>query len=190
MRQYRNCQSFVSNEQAQSCCVSLSLDSTHQLHYHSEPPENTPSIEMNQSYKSQWCCVVQMATELAGLNALQVLPMGLYVYKRWGVYSVWVMIFAKVRQPITAAIALVTRGTLHKVWDELYHCLNIGHVSHRAHVEFLWGVCKTLIFSLLDCCRCEVCSILLFVFCIILKVWSFLWPLYKYKYLFLWPLYK
>ena len=108
---------------------------------------NTPSIEMNQSYRSQ-CCVVQMATETAGLNSLEVLSMGLYVYKRWGIYSFWVMIFAKMRQPITAAVALVTRGTLHKIWDEFYHFLNIGHVSQEHMLNF-----------------CEVC----------IKLWFFLY---------------
>jgi hypothetical protein len=41
------------------------------------------------------------------------------------------------RQRITAAIASITRDTLHKVWDQLDYRLDIYRVTPEAHIESL-----------------------------------------------------
>jgi hypothetical protein len=51
-------------------------------------------------------------------------------------------------QHITTATSNVTRGMLHKVWDELDYFLNISCVLCRGHVKPGWSVCKLLRISL------------------------------------------
>lgn len=54
----------------------------------------------------------------------------------------------EIRQQITTAMSNITRGMLHKVWEELDYFLNISCVLCRGHVKPGWSVWKLLRISL------------------------------------------
>jgi hypothetical protein len=107
--------------------------------FHMEPPSRVSIYAWYKKFEQKGCIYKGKSpgrpAEIARLNSVRLLLVDCIKDKVF--VPPLPRSLPELRQRITAAIASITRDTVHKVWDELDYHLDVGCVTRRAHIESL-----------------------------------------------------